>query len=179
MFSIDPSKGRNQKGDYSAIVCSAVTSDLTYVDSDIRRRPPSQIVEGPVWVLWHPLHRIGRGSDWDRVAAVPVTLPGHDLNYAKDHPQMALSIYGGRNILIPVEDPLPKPLHSATGPATAGRVPVPAESSNSILLMQLKQFNGRNEQFSMRWAGTHDTLLPIRGKRLAEGKDDGPDAPRR
>ena len=182
MFAIDPSKGRNpRKGDYSAIVCSAVTSDLTYVDSDIRRRPPSQIVEDLFGFCEHPLHRIGPG-DLIGIESLQFQSLFRDmiLNYAKDHPQMALSIYlAAGNILIPVEDPLPKPLRirRLDPRLRARKFRFLRNPSNSILLMQLKQFNGRNEQ------GQHDdgpdaldmTLqLPIQlenyYKRLAEGK---------
>ena len=182
MFAIDPSKGRNpRKGDYSAIVCSAVTSDLTYVDSDIRRRPPSQIVEDLFAFCEHPLHRIGPG-DLIGIESLQFQSLFRDmiLNYAKDHPQMALAIYlAAGNILIPVEDPLPKPLRirRLDPRLRARKFRFLRNPSNSILLMQLKQFNGRNEQ------GQHDdgpdaldmTLqLPIQlenyYKRLAEGK---------
>lgn len=182
MFSVDPSKGRHpKKGDYSAIVCAAVTNDLTYVDSSLKRRPPSQIIEDLFAFCENPLHRIGPG-DLVGIESLQFQSLFRDmiLNYAKDHPEMALSVFlKAGNPIIPVEDPLPKPLRirRLDKKLRPKRYRFLKNPSNSILLLQLKQFNGLNQK------GQHDDgpdaldmaeQLPIQlqsyYERLAQGK---------
>jgi predicted phage terminase large subunit-like protein len=53
-IAIDPSKGKDaKKGDYSAIVFVGLCGGLLYVDADIERRPPSQIVADSITFYRH------------------------------------------------------------------------------------------------------------------------------
>lgn len=160
MFSIDPSKGKQVKeGDYSAIVCVAQTNELKYVDSDLDKRHPNQIVEDLFRFCDMPHHRI-RSGDLIGCEALQFQelLLGNINRYADDHPEYALSQYlrhGG--FIIPVKDSLNKMMRiRRLSPYIRDReFRFLDNPSNNLLLNQLKTFNG----------------IPEKGKH-----DDGPDA---
>lgn len=160
MFAIDASKGKHEKsGDYSAIVCLAQTSDLKYVDADLARRPPSQIVEDLFLFCENPLHRI-RSGDMLGIETLQFQELFRDMIYlyAKAHPEYALSkfLLAG-NPIIQVEDMLKKQMrirrldtHIRNREFRFLQNP-----GTTLLLQQLKQFDG----------------IPGKGKH-----DDGPDS---
>lgn len=149
MFAIDPSKGRNpKKGDYSAICCLAQTRDLGFVDCDMKRRAPSQIIEDLFAFCEHPLHRIAPG-DLLGIESLQFQSLFRDLIaiYAADHPKFALSkwIMSG-NIIIPVEDSLPKPMRiRRLDPFfRQRRLRFVKNPGNVLLMQQAKTWNGLN-----------------------------------
>lgn len=113
MFSVDASKGKSVKtGDYSAIVCLTQTLSpaLKFVDCDMKRRSPGQIVED-IFAFTNQEHHTIRSGDLIGVESVQFQEIFVDLiaNYAISHPDYALSQYlkaGG--IIIPVVDMLQK-----------------------------------------------------------------------
>lgn len=147
MFAIDPSKGRNPKrGDYSAIVCLAQTSDLAYVDCDMKRRPPSQIVEDLFAFCEHPLHRIAPG-DLLGIEALQFQSLFRDIMviYASQNPGLALSQWiAAGNLIIPVEDTLTKTMRiRRLDPYfRERRYRFLRNPGNTLLLAQARQFNG-------------------------------------
>lgn len=158
MFTVDGSKGKStKKGDYSAIVCLAQTSDLKYVDADAERRPPSQIVQDLFTFCENPLHRI-RTGDLIGVETLQFQELFRDLIYlyAKDHPEYALSKYlfsGG--IIIPIEDSLNKMLRiRRMDKFVRNREFRFLENPHtSLLLQQFRTFDG------IPAVGKHDDLL--------------------
>ena len=160
MFAVDPSKGKNEKsGDYSAIVCLTQTRELKYVDADLARRPPGQIVEDLFRFCEDPLHRV-RSGDLVGIEATAFQEVMRDLvyQYAADHSQMALSQYLlSGNPLIPVKDMLKKEMRirRLDGPIRRRELRFLDTPGTLLLLSQLRNFDG----------------IPARGKH-----DDGPDA---
>lgn len=57
VVALDPSLGRTDKADYSAFVCVAKSRGKYYVDADLSRRPPTQIVSDGMRLLgrWKPV----------------------------------------------------------------------------------------------------------------------------
>ena len=110
-FAIDASKGKQiRKGDYSAISCVTTTSDLKYVDCDMKRRAPSEIVEDLFLFCDQEHHRI-RSGDLIGIEALQFQSLFIDIimRFAVDNPDYALSRYlKAGNIIIPVEDTLNK-----------------------------------------------------------------------
>lgn len=110
-FAIDASKGKSiKKGDYSSIACVTTTEDLKYVDCDMQRRAPSEIVEDLFLFTDQEHHRI-RSGDLIGIEALQFQSLFIDLimRYAVDHPDYALSKFlKAGNIIIPVEDSLNK-----------------------------------------------------------------------
>ena len=160
MFAVDPSKGRSEKtGDYSAIVCLMQTSELKFVDADMCRRPPGQIVEDLFRFCEDPLHRV-RSGDMVGMEATAFQEVMRDLvyQYAADHREMALSqwLLAG-NPLIPVKDMLKKEMRirRLDGPIRRRELRFLDTPGGRLLLSQLRNFDG----------------IPGRGKH-----DDGPDA---
>lgn len=160
MFTIDPSKGRApKKGDYSAIVCLAQTKDLAYVDADLKRRPPGQIIEDLFLFCEDPLHRI-RSGDLIGIETLQFQELFRDMIYlyAKDHPEYALSIYlKSGSPIIQVEDTLNKMMRirRLDRPIRNRQFRYRNNPGTTLLLQQLKTFTG----------------IPEKGKH-----DDGPDA---
>ena len=161
MFAIDPSKGRSvKKGDYSAIVCLAQTSELSYVDADLKRRSPSEIIEDLFLFCEQAHHRI-RSGDLIGIESTQFQSIFRDLimNYAATHLDYALSKYlmsGG--IIIPVEDMLKKEMRIRRGldkRLTQREMRFLENPGTTLLLQQIKSFDG----------------IPGVGKH-----DDGPDA---
>ena len=158
MFSVDASKGKKAKeGDYSAIVCTCHTrdSDLIHVDSDIERRPPGKIIEDLFEFTNHPLHRIKSG-DLIGIETLQFQELFRDMimMYAAKHPEYALSRYiDAGNPIIPVEDTLPKHMRIRRLDKfiRARRFRFVESASNTLLLLQLKQFNGQTQK-----SGYHD-----------------------
>ena len=111
MFAVDPSKGRRTKrGDYSAIVCAAVTSDLIYVDADLEKRDPTKIVED--LFVFCQRHEI-RTGDLIGMEALQFQSLFHTMvyQYAAENPDFLLSKYLlAGNDLIEIEDTTPKPM---------------------------------------------------------------------
>lgn len=151
MFSVDPSKGKNIKtGDYSAIVCVAQTNELKYVDSDIDKRHPNQIVSDLFRFCDEPHHRI-RSGDLIGCEALQFQelLLGIIMRYAADNPQYALSSYlrsGG--FIIPVKDSLNKMMRiRRLSQFIKNREFRFLENpSNNLLLNQLRTFKGIPEK---------------------------------
>lgn len=147
MFTIDASKGRSQKkGDYSAITCVCQTEDLKYVDCDMRRRAPSEIVEDLFLFCNDDIHKIQSG-DLIGVESLQFQSLFIDLimRYAADHPEYALSKYlSGGNIIIPVEDSLNKMMRiRRLDPFISGRQFRFLQNPGTTLLVnQLKNFDG-------------------------------------
>ncbi len=160
MFSVDPSKGRNEKkGDYSSICCLMQTRELKYVDADLARRPPGQIVEDLFRFCDEPHHRI-RSGDLIGMESTAFQEIMHNLvmQYAADHPEYALSRYlRSGNILIPVQDMLKKEMRirRLDGPLKRREFRFMDNPGTSLLLSQLRNFDG----------------IPGEGKH-----DDGPDS---
>ncbi|GEM_PF-1186425 len=157
MFAVDASKGKKEKeGDYSSICCVAQStqSDIKYVDADLARRPPGQIVSDLFLFCDQPHHRIISG---DLIGIE--TLQFQELfldmiyRYAADNPAYALSKYlSSGNIIIPVKDTLPKPLRiRRLDPFIKGhRLRYLNNPGTSLLVQQLRNFNGIQEK------GKHD-----------------------
>jgi hypothetical protein len=160
MFSVDPSKGLNEKkGDYSSICCLMQTQELKYVDADLARRPPGQIVEDLFRFCDEPHHRI-RSGDLIGMESTAFQEVMHNLvmQYAVDHPDYALSRYlMSGNILIPVQDMLKKEMRirRLDGPLRRREFRFMDNPGTSLLLSQLRNFDG----------------IPGEGKH-----DDGPDS---
>lgn len=161
MFCVDPSKGKSvKKGDYSALVCMAQTSELAYVDADLKRRSPSEIIEDLFLFCEQDHHRI-RSGDLIGIESTQFQSIFRDLimNYAANHLDYALSKYlmsGG--IIIPVEDMLKKEMRIRRGldkRLTQREFRFLENPGTTLLLQQIKQFDG----------------IPGVGKH-----DDGPDA---
>ena len=161
MFCVDPSKGRSvKKGDYSAIVCMAQTSELAYVDADLKRRSPSEIIEDLFLFCEQDHHRI-RSGDLIGIESTQFQSIFRDLimNYAANHLDYALSKYlmsGG--LIIPVEDMLKKEMRIRRGldkRLTQREFRFLENPGTTLLLQQIKHFDG----------------IPGVGKH-----DDGPDA---
>ncbi len=147
MFAVDPSKGKSiKKGDYSAIVCVCQTEDLKYVNCDMKRRSPSEIVEDLFLFTNNDMHRIQSG-DLIGVEGLQFQSLFVDLimRYAADHPEYALSKYlRAGNIIIPVEDNLNKMMRiRRLDPFITGRTMRFVENPDTTLLVnQLKNFDG-------------------------------------
>lgn len=160
MYAVDASKGKSQKtGDYSSICCLAQTNDIAYVDADLARRAPGQIVEDLFLFCDQPHHRI-RSGDLIGIEALQFQSIMRDLImvYARDNPEYALSKYlrsGG--IIIPIEDSLNKMMRIRRLDAKIrGRqFRFLQNPGTTLLLQQLKQFDG----------------IPAKGR-----YDDGPDS---
>lgn len=45
VITLDPSQGKSQTSDYSAFILAAKVDGITYIDADLKRRPPTQLVE--------------------------------------------------------------------------------------------------------------------------------------
>lgn len=155
MFTVDPSKGRSVKeGDYSAIVCNCETNDLAYIDADLARRHPSQIIEDLFLFCEKPIHRIGT-NDMIGIESLQFQSLFRDMIqiYAKEHPEYALSkfLHMG-NPIIPVEDTLPKAMRirRLDGPIRSRRLRFLKNPGTTLLLQQLKQFDGQDKK------GKHD-----------------------
>ena len=160
MFAIDGSKGKHQhKGDYSSIVCIAQTPELKYIDADIKRRPPGQIVEDVFQFTNQDHHRI-RSGDLIGIEALQFQEIFINLimQYAADHPDYALSKYlrsGG--IIIPVMDNLKKE-------------------------MRIRRLDGPLRRREFRFLDNPDTMLLVSQLRNWDGipgvnkHDDGPDS---
>jgi len=157
MFAVDASKGRKEKeGDYSAITCVAQSSrsDLKFVDCDMSRRPPGQIVQDLFLFCEQPHHRIISG-DLIGIEALQFQELFIDMifRYAADNPDYALSKYlASGNIIVPVVDTLPKPLRiRRLDPWIKGhRFRYLNNPGTSLLVQQLRNFNG------MQPKGKHD-----------------------
>ncbi len=161
MFCVDGSKGKSvKKGDYSAIVCLAQTNDLGYVDADLKRRSPSQIVEDLFLFCEQDHHKI-RSGDLIGVESTQFQSMFCDLiaNYAATHPDYALSKYLlSGSIVIPIEDMLKKEMRIRRGldkRLTQRELRFLENPGTTLLLQQIKSWDG----------------LPGVGKH-----DDGPDA---
>lgn len=147
MFAVDPSKGRStKKGDYSAIVCLTQTSDLGYIDADLQRRPPGQIVEDLFLFCQDPLHRI-RSGDLIGVESLQFQSLFRDmiLQYAADHPSYALSTYlSTGNPIVAIEDSLNKMMRirRLDVPFRQRRFRFRRNPSTTLLLQQAKLFDG-------------------------------------
>ena len=154
-FAIDASKGKSiKKGDYSAIVCVTATEDLKYVDCDMKRRSPSDIVEDLFLFCDQEHHRI-RSGDLIGIEALQFQSLFIDLimRYASDHPDYALSKYlKAGNIIVPVEDSLNKMMRiRRLDPFIKDRQFRFLQNPGTTLLVnQLKNFNGVAEK------GKHD-----------------------
>jgi hypothetical protein len=162
-FSLDGSKGgkrgKQRKGDFSAIVCTTQHNDLKYVHASMDRRPPSQIVEDLFRFCQDPLHTITKG-DLIGVESLQFQSLFIDLimAYAEKHSDMALSYYlRTHGCIIPVEDTLPKELRiRRLDPfIRAQQFRFVDDYETNLLLNQLKTWDG----------------IPGVGK-----YDDGPDA---
>lgn len=149
MFSVDPSKGKHtHKGDYSAIVCLAQTNTKPgkFVDADLQRRPPGQIVADLFEFCDQPHHRI-RSGDLIGIESLQFQEIMRNLiyQYAKDHPDFALSQYlraGG--FIIPVEDQLKKEMRirRLDSAIRNGEFRYLENAGTALLLSQLKNFDG-------------------------------------
>ncbi len=64
VITLDPSLGRTLASDYSAIVFAGLNGGRWYIDADIERRPPTQIVEDVIRIFatYHP-NVVGIESD--------------------------------------------------------------------------------------------------------------------
>ena len=147
MFTLDASKGKStKKGDYSAIVCLAQTSDLGYIDADIARRPPGQIVEDVFAFCDQEHHRI-RSGDLIGIESLQFQELFRNLMYAyaDSHREYALSkfLLAG-NPIIPIEDTLNKMLRirRLDGPLRKRQFRFVQNPGTTLLLQQLKQFDG-------------------------------------
>lgn len=149
MFTVDASKGKNpKKGDYSAIVCLAQTSDLKYVDADLARRPPGQIVEDLFLFCENPLHRI-RSGDLIGIESLQFQELFRNMIYlyADSHREFALSKYLlAGNIIIPIEDKTPKimRIRRLDSPIRKREFRFLQNPGTTLGLQQLKQFTGVN-----------------------------------
>lgn len=150
MFAVDPSKGRDtRRGDYSSICCLMQTARpaLKFVDADLKRRPPGQIVEDLFRFCEDPLHRI-RGGDLIGIEAVAFQEILHDLimQYAADHLDCALSKFlRSGNVLIPIRDTLPKHMRirRLDGPLRRREFRFLNNPGTDLLLSQLRTFDGK------------------------------------
>jgi hypothetical protein len=147
MFAIDASKGKSQKkGDYSAITCIAQTSELKYVDCDMKRRSPSEIVEDLFLFCEQDHHRIRSG---DLIGCESLQFQELFLNlimaYADKNKDYALSKYlRSGNIIIPVQDMLKKELRirRLDGQITRREFRFLENPGTTLLLSQLRSFDG-------------------------------------
>ena len=160
MFAVDPSKGRSErKGDYSSICCLMQTRELKYINADLARRPPGQIVEDLFRFCDDPMHRIRSGDLIGMEAtAFQEVMQNLVMQYAVDHPDMALSKYlMAGNVLIPVKDMLKKEMRirRLDGPLRRREMRFMDNPGTQLLLSQLRNFDG----------------IPGEGKH-----DDGPDS---
>jgi hypothetical protein len=160
MFTVDASKGKNpKKGDYSAIVCLNQTKDLKYVDADLARRPPGQIVADLFTFCENPIHRI-RSGDMIGIESLQFQELFRDMIYlyAGQNTEYALSKYLlSGNPIIPIEDSLNKMMRirRLDSPIRKREFRFLQNPGTTLLLQQLKNFDGN----------------------VAVGKhDDGPDA---
>lgn len=156
MFAVDPSKGRHTKqGDFSAITCMLqMENGLKYVDSDMQRRPPGQIVEDLFRFCDDPLHRIQSGDMLGiEATAFQELLQNLVYQYAADNPNYALSqwLLAG-NILIPVEDQLNKKIRirRLDRPIRNRLFRYLRNPGTNLLLAQLRQWDGVEKK------GVHD-----------------------
>ena len=150
MFSIDASKGKSQKkGDYSAITCVAqqASSNLKYVDCDMKRRHPSAIVEDLFLFTHQDHHRIRSG---DLIGCEALQFQELFLNlimaYAEKNPDYALSKYlRSGNIIIPVNDVLKKEfrIRRLDNYITQREFRFMDNPGTTLLLSQLKSFDGQ------------------------------------
>ena len=160
MFAVDASKGKSEKkGDYSALVCLAQTSELAYVDADLKRRPPGQIVEDLFLFCEQDHHRI-RSGDLIGVESTQFQSIFRDLivTYAESHREYALSKYiASGGLIIPIEDHMNKQMRirRLDQRIRQREMRYLENPGTTLLLNQLKQFDG----------------IPGVGKH-----DDGPDA---
>jgi len=147
MISIDGSKGKSQKeGDFSAITCIAQTSELKYVDCDMKRRPPGQIVEDLYLFCEQDHHKI-RSGDLIGIEALQFQEIFINLimQYAADHSDYALSKYlrsGG--IIIPIKDMLKKEMRirRLDGPIRRREFRFVDNPGTALLLSQLRTWDG-------------------------------------
>lgn len=158
MFSVDASKGKHQhKGDYSAIICVAQNSELKYVDADVKRRPPGQIVQD-LFLFTNQEHHSIRSGDLIGIEALQFQSIFIDLimQYAVDNPEYALSKYlrsGG--IIIPVQDMLKKEMRirRLDGPLRRREFRLIENPSTSLLLNQFRNWDG------IPGVGKHDDAI--------------------
>ena len=156
MIAVDPSKGRKtKKGDYSAIVCATVTSDLIYVDADLEKRDPTKIVED--LFVFCQRHEI-RAGDLVGMEALQFQslLSNMIYKYAAENPEFALSKYLlSGNDLVESEDTTPKMMRiRRLSRYWAERKFRFSETPGSqILLAQAQTFDGTERE------GVHDDGL--------------------
>lgn len=154
-FSVDPSKGRSVRvGDYSSICCVAQTEDLKYVDADLERRNPTQIIEDLFLFCEQEHHKI-RTGDLIGIESLQFQELLRDMimQYAISHPEYALSRYlATGNIIIPVKDTLPKNFRiRRLSPYITGReFRFLQNPGTALLVSQLRNWDGGNEK------GKHD-----------------------
>lgn len=155
MFSLDASKGRHaHKGDFSSICCLAQTNDLGYIDADLARRSPSQIVEDLFLFCEQDHHRIMSG---DMIGVE--TLQFQELfrdaiyRYGNDHPEYALSKFlASGNPVIQIEDNTPKAMRirRLSTKIRNREFRFLENPGTTLLLNQLRQFDG------LQKVGVHD-----------------------
>lgn len=147
MFAIDSSLGRHEhKGDFSAIVCLVQTSDLKFVNADLARRPPGEIVEALFTFCENPLHQI-RSGDLIGIEGLSFQQIMQNLIYiyAAQHPEFALSRFiRAGNPIIPINDKQNKMLRilRLDGPIRKREFRFLQNPGTTLLLQQLKQFTG-------------------------------------
>lgn len=181
MFAVDPSKGKDPKrGDYSAIVCVQQYGELKYVDADLERRSPGQIVEDLFLFCEQPHHRI-RSGDLIGIESLQFQELFREMifRYAADHQDYALSQYLlSNNTIIPIVDTLKKTMRiRRLDPHIKRReFRFLNNPGTALLLSQLRQFNGLQQQ------GMHDDgpdamdaclQLPIQLRRYFEDLNKG------
>ena len=181
MFAVDPSKGKDPKrGDYSAIVCVQQYGELKYVDADLERRSPGQIVEDLFLFCEQPHHRI-RSGDLIGIESLQFQELFREMifRYAADHQEYALSQYLlSNNTIIPIVDTLKKTMRiRRLDPHIKRReFRFLNNPGTALLLSQLRQFNGLKQQ------GMHDDgpdaldaclQLPIQLRRYFEDLNKG------
>lgn len=155
MFAVDPSKGRSTKeGDYSAITClmqmSAAKGGLKYVDCDMRRRPPGQIIED-LFAFCDDSHHPVTSGDLVGIEATAFQelLQEQVYKYAAQNPQYRLSQflrYGGH--LVPIKDMMKKEIRirRLDTPIRQREFRFLRNPGTLMLLSQLRQFDGQNRK---------------------------------
>lgn len=151
MFAVDPSKGKKTKqGDFSAITClmqmSAQKGGLKYVDCDMQRRPPGQIVEDLFQFCEDPLHPVTSGDLVGiEATAFQEVLQSLVYKYAAENPGYRLSRYltaGG--FLVPIQDHLKKEIRirRLDDPIRKRQFRFLRNPGTTLLVSQLRQFDG-------------------------------------